>query len=90
MGDHRGCGLVEKSIQTIKRRLGASKLSSDLSNLQDTLQLYIEDFHLTKNSVTGFSPFELYFGRPLNKELSIAAERLSLRVNLVGPWYTQS
>ena len=24
VGDHRGCGLVERSIQTIKRRLGAS------------------------------------------------------------------
>ena len=38
VGDHRGCGLVERSIQTIKRRLGASRLSSDFSTVQDTLR----------------------------------------------------
>ena len=82
VGDHRGCGLVERSIQTIKRRLGASRLSSDFSNIQDTLRNIIEDIRITKNSVTGVSPFELHFGRPPNTELSIAAERLSTGVNL--------
>ena len=81
-GDHRGCGLVERSIQTIKRRLGASRLSSDFSNVQDTLRNIIEDIRVTKNSVTGVSPFELHFGRPPNTELSIAAERLSSGVHL--------
>ena len=74
VGDHRGCGLVERSIQLIKRRLGASRLSSDFSNVQDTLR-NIEDIRITKNSVTGVSPFELHFGSPPNTELSIAAER---------------
>ena len=37
---------------------------------------------MTKNSVTGFSPSELHFGRPSNTELSLAAERLFSRVNL--------
>ena len=82
VGDHRGCGLVERSIQTIKRRLGASRLSSDFSNVQDTLRNIIEDIRITKNSVNGVSPFELHFGRAPNKELSIAAERLSTGVNL--------
>ena len=82
VGDHRGCGLVERSIQTIKRHLGASRLSSDFSNVQDTLRNIIEDIRITKNSVTGVSPFELHFGRPPNTELSIAAERLSTGVNL--------
>ena len=82
MGDHRGCGLVERSIQTINRRLGASRLSSDFSNVQGTLRNIIEDIRITKNSVTGVSPFELHFGRPPNTELSLAAERLSTRVNL--------
>ena len=82
VGDHRGCGLVERSIQTIKRRLGASRLSSDFSNVQDTLRNIIEDIRVTKNSVTGVSPFELHFGRPPNTELSIAAERLSSGVHL--------
>ena len=82
VGGHRGCGLVERSIQTIKQRLGASRLSSDFSNDQDTLRNIIEDIRITKNSVTGVSPFELHFGRPPNTELSIAAERLSTGVNL--------
>ena len=82
VGDHRGCGLVERSIQTIKRRLGDSPLSSDFSNVQDTLRYIIEDIRITKNFVTGVSPFELHFGRPLNTELSIAAERLSTGVIL--------
>ena len=81
VGDHRGCGLVERSIQTIKRRLGASRLSSDFSNVQ-ALRNIIEDIRITKNSVTGVSPFELHFGRPPNTELSIAAERLSSGVHL--------
>ena len=82
VGDHRGCGLVERSIQTIKRRLGASRLSSDFSNVQDTLRNIIEDIRITKNSVTGVSPFELHFGHPRKTELSIAAERLSTGINL--------
>ena len=82
VGGHRGCGLVERSIQTIKRRLGASRLSSDFSNVQDTHRNIIEDIRITKNSVTGVSPFELHSGRPPNTELSIAAERLCTGVNL--------
>ena len=39
-------------------------------------------FGLPKNSVTGVSPFEVHFGRPPNTTLSLAAERLSTRVNL--------
>ena len=82
VGDHRGCGLVERSIQTIKRRLGASQLSSDFYNVQDTLRNIIEDIRVTKNSVTGVSPFELHFGRPPNTELSTAADRLSSGIHL--------
>ena len=82
VGDHCGCGLVERSIQTIKRRLGASRLSSDFPNVQDTLRNIIEDIRITKNSVTKVSPFELHFGRPPNTELSLVAERLSTGVNL--------
>ena len=82
VGDHQGCGLVERSIQTIKRRLGASWLSTDFSNVQDTLRNIIEDIRITKKSVSGISPLELHFGRPPNTELSRAAERLSTRVNL--------
>ena len=57
-------------------------MSSDFSNVHDTLRNIIEDIRVTKNSLTGVSPFELHFGRLPNTELSLAAERLSTRVNL--------
>ena len=74
--------MVERDVQTIKHRLEASLLNPDFSNVQDTLWPIIEDIWVTKNSVTVFSPFELHFGRSTNTELSLAAERLSSRVNL--------
>ena len=73
---------MERSIQTNKRRLGASRLSPDFSNIQDMLTHIVEDIRVTKNSVTGVSRFELHFGRPPNTELSFAAERFSRRVHL--------
>ena len=82
VGDHRGCGLVERSIQNIKRRLGASRFSPDFAKIQDTLRSIVEDIRVTKNFVTVVSPFELHFGRPPNTELSLAAERLYTRVDL--------
>ena len=51
VGDHcGGCGLTERSIQTIKRRLGSSRLSPDFSNMQETLRHIVEDIRVTKNS----------------------------------------
>ena len=73
---------MERAIQTIKRRLGTSRLNPNFANVQDTLRHIIEDIRVTKNSVTGFSSFELHFGCPPNTELSLAAERLSSRVIL--------
>ena len=69
---HRGCGLVERSVQTIKRRLGAAKLSLDFPTFKILFQQITEVIRVTKNSIAGFSPFELQFGRSPNTELSIA------------------
>ena len=80
--DHRVSGLVERSTQTIKLRLGAVKLSPNFSNINDTLQQIIEDIRVTKNSETGSSPFELQFGRSPNTDLSIVAARPSSCVNI--------
>ena len=86
MGDHQDCGLVKRTIQTVKRLLGAAKLSPDFTNIQDTFQQFIEDILVTKKSVAGLSPFEIQFGRVSNTELSITesfiAECLSSHVNL--------
>ena len=46
------------------------------------LEILLKIFGLQKILLLGVSPFELCFGRPLNTELSIAAEHLSTGVNL--------
>ena len=43
VGDHRGSGLVERSIQTIKRKLDVAKLDPNLKNLKDTIHQILED-----------------------------------------------
>ena len=42
VGDHRGTGLVEPSIQTIKRKLGTAKLDPNFGNFKETIQQIIE------------------------------------------------
>ena len=80
MSDLRGCDWW--NVQTIKSRLGASILNPDFSNVQDTLRHITEDIRVTKNTVTGSSPFELYFDRQPNTKMSIAAESLFSHANL--------
>ena len=38
VGDHRGSGLVERTIQTIKRKLGMTKLDPNFKKLKETIQ----------------------------------------------------
>ena len=64
VGDHRGSGSVECSIQTIKRKLGAAKLDPNFKNFKETIQQIIEGIRKSNNSVLKKSPFELNFGRP--------------------------
>ena len=64
VGDHRGSGSVERSIQTIKRKLGAAKLYPNFKNFKETIQQIVEDIRKSNNSVLKKSPFELNFGRP--------------------------
>ena len=76
VGDHRSCGLVERSIQTIKRKLGTEKLDPNLKNLKSTLQQIIDDIRKTKHSTLKLSPFELHFGRKPNTEFSLARDNV--------------
>ena len=66
VGDHRGSGLVERSIQTIKRKLGVAKLDPNFKNLKDTIHKKLEDIRKSNHSVLKKSPFELHFGRKPN------------------------
>ena len=40
VGDHRGCGLVERTIQTIKRRLGVMLLDKNVTSIKVCLSTY--------------------------------------------------
>ena len=70
--DHRAIGVVERMIQTLKRRLAvmridktniAYKLASDVAEIIKTLRI-------TPHSVTKISPFEAHMGRTPNTTLS--------------------
>ena len=66
VGDHRGSGLVERSIQTIKRKLGVAQLDPDFKNIKDTVHQILEDIRKSNHSVHKKSPFEMHFGRKPN------------------------
>ena len=51
VGDHRGSGLVERSIQTIKRKLGTGKLDASFNNLKSTVQQIVDDIRKSKYAV---------------------------------------
>ena len=70
VGDHRGSGLVERAIQTIKRKLGVAKLDPNFKNVKETSQQILEDIRKSNHSVLKKSPFELHFGRKPNTEWS--------------------
>ena len=93
VGDHRGSGLVERSIQTIKRKLGVAKLDPNFKNLKDTSHQIFEDIRKSNHSVLKKSPFELHFGRKPNTVWSQARNNAvqsdtsaqGLELNLVTP-----
>ena len=66
VGDHRGSGLVERTIQTIKRKLGVGKLDPNFKNLKDTIHQILEDIRKSNHAVLKKTPFELHFGRKPN------------------------
>ena len=72
VGDHRGSGLVERTIQTIKRKLGTEQLEPTFGNLKEVLYRIIEDIRKSNHSTLKKSPFELHFGRKPNTEWSQA------------------
>ena len=72
--DHRGCGRVERCIQTIKRRLGTCLINKKNFSLSDALNDVLFSIRTTKNSMTKQSPFERHFNRKPNTLLSNALQ----------------
>ena len=71
-GDHMGTGMVERLIQTLKRRLAV--LDIDPMWCSETLSAriasLIENIRLIPKKTTKFTSFEAHFGRKPNTELS--------------------
>ena len=64
--------MVERLIQTIKRRLAVLDIDPNWSNttLANRLARIAENIRLIPNTITKISPFEAQFGRKPNAELS--------------------
>ena len=70
VGDHRAIGLVERMIQTIKRRLACMKAENkDTFSTAKAIKQIVSDIRLTKQKTTKITPFEAHFGRPANTPL---------------------
>ena len=52
----------------IKKKSGTLQLEKNPPDIHTALKMTIEDIRITKNLVTGLSPFEFYFGRKPNSE----------------------
>ena len=71
-GDHKGTGMVERLIQTIKRRLAVLDVDPNWSSVTPANRVAnnIENIRLIPNSTTKITSFEAHFGRKTNTEIS--------------------
>ena len=71
-GDHRGTGMVERLIQTLKRCLAVLDIDPMWSSetLNARIASVIENIRLIPNKTAKVTPFEAHFGRKPNTELS--------------------
>ena len=75
VGDHRGCDLVERTIQTIKRRLGVMLLEENVKLIKLCLSTIIWDMQWIKQKTILTSPFEAHFGRLPKTEFKIMRDK---------------
>ena len=70
--DHRAIGLVERSIQTIKRQLGCMKLDSrdNRFTIKEAIKSIVYQLRRCKQKTTNVTPFQAHFERKPNTPLS--------------------
>ena len=70
--DHRPIGLVERLIQTVKRRLGCIKLDPNQRpfNIKNALRDIFFELRICRKKYSKLSPFEAYYDRKPNTTLS--------------------
>ena len=74
VGDHRG-SLVERTIQTIKRRLGVMLLEEKVQSIKLCLSTIIRDLRWNKQKSIKVSPFEAHFCRLPKTEFKIVRDK---------------
>ena len=75
VGDHRGCGLVERTNQTIKRRLGVMMLDENNKSIKLCLSIIMRDLRWNKQKTIQVSPFQAHFGRLPKTEFKIVRDK---------------
>ena len=72
VGDHRATGMIERLIQTIKRRLSVLNNDTNWSQitLADKIAEIIQEIKLIPNTTTKIAPYTAHFGRKINTQLS--------------------
>ena len=81
VNDHRAIGLVERLIQTIKKRLACikeEKSSINAFHVKHALKIIIHNLRICKQRTTKISPFEAHFGRKPNTPLSVISTKPKL------------
>ena len=81
VNDHRAIGLVERLIQTIKKRLACieeEKSSINAFHVKHALKIIIHKLPICKPRTTKISPFEAHFGRKPNIPLSLISTKPKL------------
>ena len=70
--DHRAIGLVERLIQTIKRRLSCIKLDkrNNTFTIKEAIKSIVNQLRICKQKTTNVTPFQAHFRRKLNIRLS--------------------
>ena len=70
--DHRAIGLVERLIQTIKRRLSCMKLDNRNKSftIKEAIKSIVYQLRICKQNTTNVTPFQEHFGRKPNTPLS--------------------
>ena len=70
--DHRAIGLVERLIQTIKRRLSCMKLDhrNNTFTIKAAIKAIVYQLRICKQKTTKVTPFQAHFGRKPNTPVS--------------------
>ena len=84
VGDHRGCGLVERTIQTIKRRLGVMLLEENNKSIKICLSIIMRDLRWNKQKTVQVSSFQVHFGRLSKTEFKIVRDRFLNNSDYLG------